>query len=75
MSQPAVDGKAECSHIPEAHVVYAHRGWRAEARCRCGRIRIAGKRLHGTLVAAERAAKDLMMLSEAALEATEMNRT
>lgn len=62
---PIVDGRTDCSHIPEPHVVYARRGWRAEVRCACRKVKVAGKRLYGSFDAADTAAKALLTLAQA----------
>jgi hypothetical protein len=63
--KPLVDGKAECSHTPEPHVVYDRRGWRATVYCKCRKISVHSKRLHGTLDGAEAAAKALLTMLKA----------
>ncbi len=62
MSQSAKDGRADCSHIPEPHVVYDREaaGWRAKAGCRCGDQKGFDTRLYVTLGDAERAAGVLL---------------
>jgi hypothetical protein len=45
-----------CDHGQlEGHVVYDRsvRGYRAEARCRCGLVKLTGARVHATYVEAE----------------------
>lgn len=40
--RPLVDGRVDCSHIIEVHVVYDRKaaGYRAEIRCRCRKVHI-----------------------------------
>ncbi len=62
VSRPLADGRADCSHIPEAHVVYsAHEyGYQATVRCRCGRISVRGEDWFQTVASAEDVARVLL---------------
>lgn len=62
---PLIDGRRECSHIPEAHVAWEGRGWRARAYCRCCKVSVRGKAMYGAYGAAEAAAKALVTLAMA----------
>jgi hypothetical protein len=59
------DGRADCSHIPEAHVALTPRGYQSLAYCRCRKIFIRGKKPHGTLDGAEAAADMLLLMLKA----------
>lgn len=63
-------GRAEenCSHDPEAHVVYDNlaAGYRGQIRCSCGKIEITSKRLHETCAAAEAVAAAMRAVALAA---------
>ncbi len=71
MSKPvAVDGRVECSHIPEGHVRYDHQAaaFRAELTCRCGRVRVSARRPRSSLTQAEADLEALTELAKAGAE-------
>lgn len=46
-----------CSHHPEAHVIYDADGYRATLRCSCRKLQVEGRRLRGRYAEAEADAK------------------
>ncbi len=62
-SYPRGSSPETCAHRPEEHVVYDREaaGYRAQLRCDCGQVTVAGRRLRVTHA---QAAADAAVLAE-----------